>query len=335
MSVKIIIIGLGQIGGSIGLALAEHRNEVDRIGYDTNVEVARKAEKAGAIDKMVLNLIAAVREADLIILAIPMDQIRETLEYIAPEMKEGAVIMDTGPVKGSVIAWMGELLPPNRYYVGLTPVLNPTYLHSYESGFESARADLFHNGLLGITAPSGASSQAIKLAGDLSQLLGADPLFTDPLEMDGLMAATYLLPQLIGAALISSTVNQPGWREGRKITGRAYTRATDSFIQMDAPIALSAAAILNRDNIVRVLDNVIAMMETMRDEIENQESEALNELLLQARQFGDKWWAERKAANWRAEELSTGVETPRSRDMLGRLIGLGRKPKSRKDAEQG
>ena len=150
MSVQISIIGLGQIGASVGLALADKTNLLRRVGYDRSSEVARRAEKMGALDKVEFNLPAAVRNADLVLLAVPMDQIRETLDLIAAELKEGAVVMDTAPVKSSVIAWTEEHLPLGRYYIGLTPVINPVYLLDAATGVEAAHADLFQSGVMAI-----------------------------------------------------------------------------------------------------------------------------------------------------------------------------------------
>src|SRR3990172_2420099 len=125
MTIQITIVGLGQIGASVGLALREHGELVRRIGHDRDFGIARRAEKMGALDKVVINLPSAVREADLVLLAIPIDQMRDTLEVIREDLNEGVVVMDTSPVKEAVAAWAAELLPPERHYVGLTPVINP------------------------------------------------------------------------------------------------------------------------------------------------------------------------------------------------------------------
>ena len=73
MTVQVTILGLGQIGASIGLALGEHKDLVRRIGNDTEPKIARRAEKMGAIDHVIFNLPSAVRHADLVILALPVD----------------------------------------------------------------------------------------------------------------------------------------------------------------------------------------------------------------------------------------------------------------------
>jgi prephenate dehydrogenase len=327
MTVQITIVGLGQIGTSIGLALADHRDLVHRVGHDKDLSIARRAEKMGALDKVAINLPAAVRQADLVLLALPMDQIRHTLEVIALDLKEGAVVMDTGPVKEVVAGWVDELLPKERFYVGLTPVLNPLYLHSTDSGIEAAHSDLFRNGLMGIVSPQGTPSEAIKLAADLTRLLGASPFFADPLEMDGLMAGMHVVPQLLAAALLNATVDQPGWREARKIAGRAYAEATCPITYPSGAETLHQSALLNRENVLRKLDGVIAALQAIRNDLYTEDGTALEERLKRARKGREDWWKQRQAANWVGEEIPS-TEMPRASDAFGRLIGIRRKTKS-------
>ncbi len=327
MSVQITIVGLGQIGTSIGLALAEHKDLVHRVGHDKDLGIARRAEKMGALDKVAINLPSATRQADLILLALPMDQIRHTLEVIAQDLKEGAVVMDTSPVKEVVAGWVDELLPEDRFYVGLTPVLNPHYLHDIDSGLEAAHPDLFRNGLMGIVSPPGTPSEAIKLAADLTRLLGASPFFADPLEMDGLMAGMHIVPQLMAAALLNATVNQPGWREARKIAGRSYAEVTCPITHPAGAEALHQSVMLNRENVLRKLDSVIAALQAIRNDVYNEDEVALEDRLKRARQGREEWWKQRQAANWFSEEMPPS-EMPRASDAFGRLIGLRRKTKT-------
>jgi prephenate dehydrogenase len=322
MTVQITIVGLGQIGASMGLALEEHKDLVYRVGHDREIGIAKRAEKLGALDKTMINLPSAAREADIILLSLPMDQIRETIEIIAPDLKNGAVIMDTGPVKEVAARWAADLLPEERYYVGLTPVLNPAYLYGIDSGLDAARPDLFRGGLLAIVSPPDTPSEAIKLAADLTRLLGANPLFADPMEMDGLMAATHTLPQLMAAALLNTTVDQPGWNEGRKVAGRSYAEATGSIIHPTSAQTLSAAALLNRDNVLRVIDSLIASLQSIRSDIDGNNAESLEEKLRRAREGWESWWKQRQTANWVGEEAAD-VEVPKTSDWFGRLLGMG------------
>jgi prephenate dehydrogenase len=326
MAVNITIIGLGQIGTSVGLALADKTELVYRLGHDRELGKAREAKKMGALDKVSLNLPSAVRDADLVLLALPVDQIKDTLEVMKEDLKEGVVVMDTGPVKQVIAAWVSEILPPERYYVGLTPVLNPVYLHDIDSGLEAAHPDLFRDGLMGIVSPPGTPSEAIKLAADLTRLLGATPLFADPLEMDGLVAATHILPQLIAAGLLNATVDQPGWQEGRKIAGRSYADVSAPIMYPTEPKTLTTAAMLNKENVVRVLDSAVASLNAMRNDLLNEDAQTLEERLNRARQGRQTWLHGRLVADWAAEETTT-VEAPTASEVFGRFIGAGRKKK--------
>jgi len=328
MTIQISIIGLGQIGSSVGLALSGKTELLRRVGFDRDQKIARQAEKLGAIDAVEGNLSRAVQGADLVLLALPVDQIREILELIAPYLRENAVVMDTGMLKEVVAAWAGELLPENRHYVGLTPAINPAYLHETGSGIEVAHADLFHKGLMVIVASSRSNSEAVKLAADLTGLLGAKPLFADPMEVDGLMSSAHVLPHLMAAALLNATVDQPGWREGRKLAGRAYAEVTAPYDRPDEAQSLKTSALLNKENVMRVLDNAIAALSAIRSNVEKQDEAALGEWLGRAHDSRARWWKERQAGDWIEDGIPT-VDTPEPPGFLGRMLGVGRKPKPR------
>lgn len=329
MTVQITILGLGQIGGSIGLALAEQKELLTRVGHDLDVKNARQAEKMGVVDKIEINLPKAIRDAEIVVLSLPVDQMRETLEFIAPDLREGAVIMDTGPAKEVVASWAAQYLPEGRFYVGLTPVLNPAYLYSPEAGLQAAHADLFTGGLMAIAAPPQSSSEAIKLAADLTRLLGAKPLFADPVEMDGLMAATQVLPQLMAAGLINSTIDQPGWREARKVAGRDYAEVSGPFAHLSDHRTLVAAALLNRENVLRMLDSAIAALHALRNDIQDNNEESMNERVKRAFLGRQKWWAERQTGEWTGDGLPK-VDMPASGGILARMFGGSRKGGSKK-----
>ena len=326
MTIQITIVGLGQIGGSFGLALAEQKDKLERVGHDISHDSARQAQKIGAVDRISINLPSAVRGADIVLLALPLDQIRETLEIIAEDLKEDVVLLDTSPTKEVVLSWVKELLPPNRHYVGLTPVLNPIYLLMEDTGITAARADLFQRGMLGIVAPPGTASEAIKLATDLTQMVGGKALFVDPLENDSLMTATHILPQLISAALLDATVDQPGWYEGRKVAGRAYAEVTHPMLQFANPKTLTSLAMYNRGNVKRVLNGLIDALQALEEEIDNQDNEALEKRLERARQGRERWWGQRQIADWN-ETSSSMDDVGGSGDVFGRMFGFRRRKK--------
>ncbi len=297
MSIQITIIGLGQIGASIGLALAEHKG-LFLVGHDKNMTSAKKAQKMGAVDKIHRNLPNSVQDADIIILSLPFSEIRETIEYIKEGLKEDAVILDTAPSKTATNQWMQELLPAGRAYIGLAPVINPFYLDEKETGVDAARADLFNKGITMIAAPASAPGAAIQLAADLVQLYGSNPLFADIAEVDGVMASAYILPQLVAVALLNATVDVPGWGEARKFAGRAYADTTVASPTKEGTASLSSAALLNGQNVTRILDGMIASLQDIQENIANGDEDALNELLSRAEEGRENWIIERKSAEW-------------------------------------
>jgi prephenate dehydrogenase len=326
MNIQITIIGLGQIGTSIGLGLAGQK-QIVRVGQDIEPSAVKKAEKLGAVDKVIINLAKAVKDADADILALPVDQLKDTLEFIAPELKPGAVVIDTAPVKGAVAEWAEKALPEGRFYVGMTPVINPIYLMDGDWGVDAAHADLFKNGLFAIVAPARSSSEAIRMAAELAGLLGAEHMFADMAEMDGLMAATHLLPQLLAAGLSGMTVGQPGWLEGRKVAGRSFAKVTEPVVSSEPAAALASAAVNNRTNTIRVLDTLVGRLLEMRAEIEAQDVEALEKRFTEVRLRRMNWWTERWNANWAVNEQGSS-NTPTSGEWMGRLV-TGYHPKGK------
>ncbi|MCB9134038.1 MAG: prephenate dehydrogenase [Anaerolineales bacterium] len=303
MTVKITIIGLGKIGTSAGLALAKHTNQLYRLGHDLHPENARRAQKLGAIDKVMYNLPASVEEADIVLLALPIDQIRETMEIIAQDLKEGAVVMDSAPAKQAAAAWAQEFFKPGRYYVGLAPAINAQYLYETQAGADGAREDLFQNGVMGIVAPRGTASAAIKLATDLVTLLGAKPLFMDMIEADSLLAMVHLLPQLISNSLAQITINQPGWLEGRKLAGAVFAQASSPLATGDSPEALAQASQFSQEHITRLLDLLIDQLMQLRQATQEAPTpeNSLAQKMNAVREGHNQWKQQRAQGEWQEE----------------------------------
>lgn len=322
MTLQITIIGLDQIGTSIGLALASHKDLVTRVGSDREPAIAHRAEKLGAVDHITFNLPAAVRNADLVILDIPVDDLEDTLKVITKDLKEGAVVIDTSPVKTAVAEWAKQILSTENYFVAWTPSLNAAYLRETNLGLDAAHADLFQNSLIYITAPLGTPGQALKLASDLTTLVGATPMFADPYEVDGLIAANHLLPALTAAALFNTIQDQPGWREGKRLAGKTLAEASAPILHPNEREAFGQAALLNQENVLRMIDNYITSLMSLRELIKEQNAKELQTMLKHALEGKQEWLRERQEAPWINGEKST-FDTPTAGDILGRLIGLG------------
>jgi prephenate dehydrogenase len=319
MTIQITIIGLGQIGSSIGLALKARNLNVRLVGHDKDQQTAKEAQKMGAVDDVKYNLPASVRDAKVVILALPFAAIRETLEIIASDLQEGTLVLDTAPSKATVAAWANELLPQGRFYIGLTPAINPEYLHGTEFGVKAARADLFDRGLIVVNAPTGTPGNVFDLAMELVSLFGAGPLLMDTAEADGISAATHMLPQLAAAALLDATVDKPGWHEARKLAGRPYASVTSGVAYHDDVLSLRDSVLENRENVVRLLNTYIGSLIRLRDEINDNDREALSTRLENDLRGRIRWFDERNVADWLNKE-GQQIDAPTFGDRVNQML---------------
>ncbi|MDH7490578.1 MAG: prephenate dehydrogenase [Anaerolineae bacterium] len=318
---KIAIIGLGVVGTSLGLALRKANADYELIGHDRDPLVSRGAGKAGAVHKTEWNLIAAIEDADAIILALPLPAIRDTLQPIAPYLKTGVVITDTANVKAPVMAWAKELLPDHVNFVGGNPILPMG-----KTGLEPD-ADLFSGGVYCLTPSPTAAPIALDFMTDLVRLIGAQPFFLDAAEHDGLIAGGEHLPMVIAAALLRATQGAVSWREMRKVAGAAYE--SGAYLGPGDSAAYRYACQANSANIVRWIDEFMRALAELRRQIEEGDADRVDESFRQALEMRRSWMKERAAKEWdRAEQRLS--EPPRTSFLRQAILGGGLPP-SRKD----
>ncbi|MBI4236545.1 MAG: prephenate dehydrogenase/arogenate dehydrogenase family protein, partial [Chloroflexi bacterium] len=119
---RIAIIGLGQIGASIGMDLRGKLPGVEIVGHDKDPEAAGKARKKGGVDRIAYTLPGVVEDAAIVIVAVPVVAVREVLGIIAPHLSPGAIVTDTASTKARVLEWASEVLPESVEFVGGHPM---------------------------------------------------------------------------------------------------------------------------------------------------------------------------------------------------------------------
>lgn len=323
---RITIIGLGLIGGSIGLGLMDSAKSVHIVGHDIDPRQSKLAKKKGAVNESTMNLFDACRDADLIIIATPITAIRETLELIGPDLKQGCVVTDTATLKAPVLAWAAETLPDGVSFVGGDPLLNPT-AHSTDQmnlqGLEEARADLFERAFYFLCPPPEAHPTAVKRVTDMVNLIQGRPFYIDPVEHDGMRAAVDGLPLLASLALMQEAGAAPGWREARKVADHIFGMATASLTGDAA--THRAQVLLNAAHLLPRLDALIHELGELREWIADKDAAVLEEAFEQAVSVRTRWLVDRAKAEWE-EELGE-ISMPGALDGLGNMLGLGsRKP---------
>lgn len=193
---KIAIIGLGVIGGSLGLAVRQNRPGVVVTGHDTP-ESMRSALRLGAVDEAAHSVAAAVRDADIIFVCTPVRTIMALLPEIGRNAKPGAVITDVGSTKGEIVAAARRVLPKNVLFIGGHPMAG-----SEGKGIAAADALLFQNAVYVLCAAAGERRKIGRLTA-LLRSIGARVLFLSADRHDAVAASISHLPQLIAVAMMT------------------------------------------------------------------------------------------------------------------------------------
>jgi len=196
---KLAVLGVGLIGGSFGLLCRKKRLARRVWGYSRRESTLKKAQSLGLIDQYSLRLKEVVEDADVVMLALPVEGILEMGEKIRPYLRDNAVVTDTGSTKAMIVQRMEKALPPGTRFVGGHPIAG-----TENSGPEAAFAELFteHNCLL--TPTQGTDPQAVDLVRALWEETGALVSCMDPQEHDRLLANISHLPHMTAFALVNA-----------------------------------------------------------------------------------------------------------------------------------
>lgn len=318
---QITIVGLGLIGTSLGLALGREERSYAITGHDRDSAAMQRAKKLNAIDNSHWNLINACTDADLIILAIPTAGIPPTLEAIKQDLKPGCLIIDTAPIMTPILQ-AAEVLPNDVHFVGA----NPLVLSRVSAHAENASPDLFKGVPWAICATPDTAEQALKTTTELITFIGAEPVFLDATEHDGLMAAVDGMPTVLAAILLEAIGANPAWRELRRMVGSQFESATR--LPYFEPDDFSANIIGNRDNIITWLDAMTAELQNWRKALAEDDEEAINAHFATALEYRGQWESLRKSGDWDELDDGTEIEAP---GMIGRLFGFhgGKKKRTR------
>jgi prephenate dehydrogenase len=304
---RITIVGTGCIGTSIGLALRQSKDadHLEIVGHDRDMGQARLAHQKGAFTITSINLSLALDGAQLVILAVPLAELRETLQDVGRLLDPAAnvVVTDTGPLKQPAYAWAEAALPASAHYVGGDPFLEPgTGGWEPLQGVADARADLFHDAIYAIPARAQDHPSAVRTVANLALVLGATPLFMDPAEHDGVRLISTTVPALSAAALMRATVDAPGWEEVRRAAGREFATATAGAAGDLASTRM--AALLGRDTVLRGLEALTAQLSSLREMVADGDAAGLEALLTSTAGERAHWMQQSRSRSWQFEQQS-------------------------------
>ena len=208
---KIVIVGLGLIGGSIAKALKLYSAH-HVLGMDTNEEVLLDACSCGAIDGKAGT--EDLKTADLVYLCVYPNAALQFAETYGPLLKEGCILTDACGVKTELCAGMERLCRTGKYiFVAGHPMAGKE-----QSGFSASEASLF-SGASYLIAPCGAPQQAVEEVAGLARLMGfSNIVLTTPEQHDRVIAFTSQLPHVLACSYVMS----PRCREHKGFSAGSY-----------------------------------------------------------------------------------------------------------------
>ena len=196
---NITLIGIGLIGSSIARDIKLH-GLADKVTVSTrSAATLKRAEELGLGDVYVADAAEAVRDADLVIVSVPVGASGAVAEQIAASLKPGATVTDVGSTKASVIAQMQPHLPANVHFVPGHPVAGTEY-----SGPDAGFAGLFTGRWCILTPPSGTDPDAVARLREFWNALGSKVEEMDPAHHDKVLAIVSHLPHIIAYNIVGT-----------------------------------------------------------------------------------------------------------------------------------
>ena len=280
---KLVVVGVGLIGGSFALALKRARAVENVVGAGRSTASLEKALELGIIDSVGATDRATLAGADLVLLAMPVGQMELAMRAIAPHLGADTVITDAGSTKSSVVGAARTVLPEHlARFVPAHPIAGAEL-----SGPAAAKADLF-DGRRVVIAPIAETSAAAKLRVEEAwRACGAQVSEMTPDAHDRVFATVSHLPHLLAYALVHEICGRGNAGEllGFAASGfRDFTRIAGSHPEMWRDIFLD-----NRAALLGELDAYVAKLQSMRGLLAAGDAAALERMLEQARKARNEW----------------------------------------------
>lgn len=196
---RVTVIGLGLIGSSIVRAVKQLGLAGESVATDASPEVRDRAVKLGLADRIAATNAEAVKDADLVIVCVPVGACGDVAASIGPHLKAGAIVSDVGSVKGMILRDMAPHLPKTAHFIPAHPVAGTEH-----SGPDAGFAELFINRWCILTPPPGADPSAVEKLTGFWRALGANVETMAADHHDLVLAVTSHLPHLIAYTIVGT-----------------------------------------------------------------------------------------------------------------------------------
>ncbi|OHC67237.1 MAG: prephenate dehydrogenase [Rhodocyclales bacterium GWA2_65_20] len=284
---KVVVCGVGLIGGSFALALKQAGAVREVVGLGRSRAPLEEARRLGVIDRIADSWADAARDADLILLAMPVGQMPPVMAALAPHLQPGTLVTDGGSTKSDVAAAaraaFGAQLPSKiDQFVPGHPIAG-----AEKSGVTAANADLYRGKRVVLTPLAENAAASVARVRAAWEACGANVSELVPEEHDRVFAAVSHLPHLLAYALVHDLATRDNSEQlfGFAAGGfRDFTRIASSHPEMWRDICLA-----NRAALLKELDTYIAELLKTRVLLAGADAAGLETMFATARARRDAW----------------------------------------------
>ena len=280
---KIVIFGVGLIGGSFALALRKANAVGEVVGFGRSAQTLQQAQQLGIINRIGQDVAAEVSDADLVLLATPVGQMADIMASIAPHLGTNTLVTDGGSTKCNVVDYARLHLSKHiSHFVPAHPIAG-----AEKSGAVAARADLYQAKKVVLTPLPENSVDGVARVKQAWELCGASVSELTAQQHDEVFAAVSHLPHLLSFALVHNLAQRPNRDVLLSFAAsgfRDFTRIAASSPEMWRDISLA-----NRDALMSELKQYADELYVLFKALENKDADKLNEIFHLASKVRGNW----------------------------------------------
>jgi prephenate dehydrogenase len=280
---KVVIFGVGLIGGSFALALRKAHAVNEVVGFGRSAATLEQAKQLGILDRIGHDVALEVSDADLVLIATPVAQMADILARIAPHLGKHTLITDGGSTKGDVVAAAyANLGSKVAQFVPAHPIAG-----AEKSGAAAALFDLYQGKRVVLTPLPENSKESVARVRKAWELCGANVSELSPQKHDEVFAAVSHLPHLLSFALVHDLAQRDNREQLLSFAAsgfRDFTRIAASSPEMWRDICLA-----NREALMVELERYAAELYVLHQALEHNDAAKLEEMFSLAREVRSAW----------------------------------------------
>ena len=280
---KLVVIGVGLIGGSFALALKKAKAVKHVVGVGRTRKNLNIALKLGVIDEISHDAAAAVRDADLVLIGTPVGQMPAVMKTIAPHLGAKTIVTDGGSTKQDVIVCARKHLGAHfARFVPAHPMAGTEH-----SGAAAAFPELYRGRKVILVPQAETSAKAVRLVRAAWLQCGAKVVKLQAREHDEILAAVSHLPHVVAFALMDVLATR---KDAKRVLGFSAGGLRDTVrISGSSPEMWRDIFLANRTELLAAVDKYLFKIKYLRKSLQRRDGDALEAMFERARDARERW----------------------------------------------